>query len=655
MKKNWMLFFVVCGITYVWLFYSQFQGRKDIEAWQQKKEAYDAYVLQQQEAEKDAQLKALEAWTSKSDDAVTTTSVTGEVDAAVPPRPGISNTPGSMSEPPVPQVSVLSDEIPSEEIITSLYEVKISALGARPISWKMTSSEYVKNISEEEVTEEVDVQLIPQTGDPLLRSYPLQFNGETARDFNKVFFDVERLDDDNQVTLIYTSVPVRGMIMQKEFLFRKDSYVVDLTVTLVNGQDTGKNLGRKGTKGFGLGWQGGFTEPHSGDRVHGMTYSVLASNDDLETYRLSRNSETEEFRGPIDWAGQERKFFAVAIIPSPSNPVHLVTTGFDKNNDDSAYQVKGIAPPYDVTLYHEARRIGTNETVTLNYQLYVGPKNAVAMNSEYLKLAEGVTPPSRMIFHQIPLGLGFIRWLCVVVLGLMRWLHGLVGSWGIAVILTTIAVRIVIYPLTHWAIKNQARTMIEQQKIRPEMEAINKKFKGDPTKKNKAVMQLYRDHNVNPLGMFRGCLPMLLQMPVFLALYVLFDQAVELRGQSFLWIPDLSGPDRLIYWGTPVFLLGASFNLLPLLMGVTNYIQMGVMRMPATDATQEKIQKQMATMMPIMFIFFLYNLPSGLILYWIVSNTISIGQSVLTKKIIASHMAEHNASTTGVIEAKVLN
>jgi YidC/Oxa1 family membrane protein insertase len=137
-------------------------------------------------------------------------------------------------------------------------------------------------------------------------------------------------------------------------------------------------------------------------------------------------------------------------------------------------------------------------------------------------------------------------------------------------------------------------------------------------------------------------------MPVFLALYVVFEQSVELRAQAFLWMKDLSAPDALFTWGFTIPIIGPSFNLLPILMAATNVIQMMIMKTPSTDEMQERIQKQMMIMMPIMLLIFLYQLPSGLILYWTVSNVISIGQSYMTKRIIQKHMDEHGTASPKV-------
>lgn len=642
MKKNWILFALICGTAYIWMFYTQAQERRDYDArvakYKLELAAYEEYRAKQEETNR----LLLETARAGSADRLTTEALARL--ATLAPQVAEAEVP-SVSSADVRSLLRSVDLATSHTIETDLYRVVFSEFGGKPIEWQIKSSEYVSNpATTREGVEKQYVNLIPQLGDRFVREFPLELSGATARDFNNQIWSWESTESDNTIAVILRSPPVNNMTATKRLLFRKDSYVVDMDVVFENGPETRKRMGRDNL-GFGIGWQGGFGDPDMHDRAHGAVTAVLASKGSIYTRSVSRETTSDEFRGAIDWAGQEKKFFAATIIPSIDNPVSVVRTSFDRaRNDDVRYQQKGMNLPLSVDLFHEAREIAPGETITLKYQLYVGPKNLEALSSKALVPVAGTLALSHLLFHNIPLGLDSLRFLSIWMLRLMRWLHDTVGAWGWAIILTTVVVRIIIYPLTHWAIKNQARTMIEQQKIRPEMEQIRKKFKGDPMKQNQAIMQLYRDHGVNPLGFMRGCVPMLLQMPVFLALYVVFAESVELRGKSFLWMNDLSAPDALIHWGVALPLIGASFNLLPILMGITNFIQMKIMQMPAQDEMQQKIQTQMMYMMPIIFTFFLYHLPSGLILYWIVSNCISILQSLLTKRIIASHMAAHEAA-----------
>jgi YidC/Oxa1 family membrane protein insertase len=241
--------------------------------------------------------------------------------------------------------------------------------------------------------------------------------------------------------------------------------------------------------------------------------------------------------------------------------------------------------------------------------------------------------------------MGWARPFAVGLLTILIWLQGIIQNWGVTVMVLTTLVKLAVLPLAYWAMKMSARTMYEQQKIKPELDALNKKYADDPQARSAAMLKLYRDHNINPAGALRGCLPAFAQMPVFVGLYALFDQAVELRGQEFLWIADLSQPDRLFSWGINLPILGPAFNILPVLMGITQYLSMKTMQLSQpTDEMQAQIQKNMMTVMPVMFTFLMFQMPAGLLLYWCTSNTWSIAQGWVTKKYVDRKIEEYRAA-----------
>ena len=188
---------------------------------------------------------------------------------------------------------------------------------------------------------------------------------------------------------------------------------------------------------------------------------------------------------------------------------------------------------------------------------------------------------------------------------LLSWLHGILGNWGWSIVALTLLIRAVLYPLTY-------KGMVSMQKLKeisPQVKAVQAKHKGDPQRMNAAVMDLYKKHGANPLG---GCLPMLLQIPVFFAIYRVLLNAVELQGAPWMfWIQDLSRMD--------------STFILPILMGASMYYQQKLTPSNFTDPMQEKVFK----FLPIIFTFFFLTFPSGLVLYWFVNNMFSIGQQFI--------------------------
>ena len=187
----------------------------------------------------------------------------------------------------------------------------------------------------------------------------------------------------------------------------------------------------------------------------------------------------------------------------------------------------------------------------------------------------------------------------------LSWLHGILGNWGWSIVALTFVVRIILYPLTYKGMMSMQKI----KKISPQIKELQAKHKGDPQRMNKAVMDMYKKHNANPLG---GCLPMLMQIPVFFAIYRVLLNAVELQGAEWiLWIDDLSRMD--------------SYFILPILMGASMYYQQKLTPNNFTDPIQEKVFK----FLPVIFTFFFITFPSGLVLYWFVNNLFSIGQQFI--------------------------
>jgi YidC/Oxa1 family membrane protein insertase len=206
------------------------------------------------------------------------------------------------------------------------------------------------------------------------------------------------------------------------------------------------------------------------------------------------------------------------------------------------------------------------------------------------------------------LDFGYFWFAAIPLLHALRLLHRLIGNYGVSIILLTTGVKILTIPLTQATFRN----MREMRKLQPQMTKLRERYKDDPAALQKEMMELYRRHRVNP---FSGCVPMLLQLPIFVGLYNTLSSAIELRHAPFaLWVRDLSAPDRLMMAGTGV-------PVLTLLMGATMLLQQWI-----TPAQGDPTQQRAMMLMPLMFTFMFINLPSGLVLYWLVNNVLTITQ-----------------------------
>lgn len=318
-------------------------------------------------------------------------------------------------------------------------------------------------------------------------------------------------------------------------------------------------------------------------------------------------STTDE---PIEYAGVTDQFFTTVI--RPEKPAKTPVWGKPKEIrlDESGTTYPAIRAAISLP----PLTLAPGPPITLEYSIFTGPKANTMLRK--LDNTEGAgdgwgdlmqygffSPVSR-----------FLNWLLNI---LHTGIDNLstTQSWGLSIICLTLIVRTLIWPLH----AKSTHSMKRMSKLQPKMKELKEKYPDDPNKLNTEMMGLYRKYGINPLG---GCLPMLIQIPIFFGFFRMLDYAVELRNQPFLWVGDLSQPDTIASLG------GIPINLLPIVMAATSVIQMAMM-----PKTGDKMQQRIMMFMPLMFFFFCYNYASALALYWTTQNIFSIGQTYLMNKI----------------------
>jgi YidC/Oxa1 family membrane protein insertase len=303
---------------------------------------------------------------------------------------------------------------------------------------------------------------------------------------------------------------------------------------------------------------------------------------------------------PVEFAATASAYFAQAVAPlsGPSTPACGLQVEERWYRD--RYQDKTADPDfgamYRSRLIYPKKELSPNEKATYEVLAYVGPKDRTV-----LRTAAG----GKHHFSEL-INLGMFAIISKVLVGFLIWVHALFGNWGIAIIVLTVCVRIVLFPLT-W---KQIKSMVAMRQLKPEIDEINLKFKDDPQQKQVAMMEVYRKNGVNP---FSGCLPILIQMPVWWALYTVLQTAVELYHTPFLWFRDLSAPDP--------------YYLLPVVIGAMSFVQQKIMPQQV-DAAQ---QKMMLYFMPALFTVMMLFLPSGLGVYILTNSVLGILQQQATE------------------------
>ncbi len=445
-------------------------------------------------------------------------------------------------------------------------------------------------------------------------------------------FEVAADETPERVTLVRRSS--EGMILRREIAL-DDHYMVTIRDTFINESGEALNLSAHQIRTGPIGQESAHSDmvgmidmgvdslppaggvENWGKRIPGEFKTIR------DEERLPRLPETITFRPtrkPADWVSAKNKYFVQILMPDGDGadwieifarreigPAELAGTRV-KNAEVAAVAA---------SLGFNSQTLGPGDAFTRTFEYYVGPKNFAILSSlsHGRDGAMGFEENAYLDFLVVP--------AAKILLRLLNFIHDHVwANYGVAIILLTLIVRIVFWPITHKGTESMRR----MASVQPLMAEIREKYKDNPQKMQQAMMALYKEHKINPLG---GCLPMLVQIPVFFALFVVLRISIELRFAEFLWISDLSAPERLIEFGFAIPLLGwDALNILPLLMTATMILQMKLSP-TAGDPAQQKI---MMIMMPAMMLFFLYNFASGLALYWTTQNVLMIVQQLLYKQ-----------------------
>ncbi len=465
------------------------------------------------------------------------------------------------------------------EINTGLYRVVATNKGGRIKSWKLA-----KHLDAEGNPLEL-VSTASQAAD----YYPLSLrldDDQLAKRINTSLYKVERVTSppgQNQEGLIFSYLDPSGLKLTKQLTFHYDNYYVDIDVQWENLTDKPQALKYYVEWGYGLGPEAGTVSKynHSG--------STLLIDGKLEKEKPGDIEGKLEYKGNISWAAIQDTYFAAMLIPKTVVSEVLVT------KQDKELISVGLAG--------EALELMPGKVTSQQFGLYAGPQKLDKLEAMGVSLEKIVD-------------YGFFSILAKPIMQVLNFFYSYTGNYGIDIIILTILIKILFWPLTNASFKS----MKDMQKVQPKLSALRQKHKSDPQRLNKEIMELYKKNKVNPLG---GCLPMVLQIPIFFALYKALLISIELRHAPFmLWITDLSAaepgwfglwPDCPSVWIT--------LRILPLLMGITMFIQQKM-----TPMVGDPKQAKMMMMMPVFMTFILYNMPTGLVLYFLLNNLLTIIQ-----------------------------
>lgn len=370
-----------------------------------------------------------------------------------------------------------------------------------------------------------------------------------------------------------------GLRLNRTYRFSADKYLAEMLVSIENNGDVPRSVSWE--MAFGPGLDRHLPEKDKTDEG----IKVFAAGG-LDSVTIKKVGERKDL-GSVSWVAIGNRYFLAALLP--------------KEGSLSAFARRSTTTGEEIGLRSEVASLGPRQAVSYRIAAYLGPKDRKLLATVGKELERGVD-------------YGWFWWLAIPFLGILQFCFSFLRSWGLAIVALTLLVKASLFPISF----KMFRSMKKMQELQPKMAALKTKFKGDNQGLQQATMAVYKEHKVNPMA---GCLPMVVQIPVFFALYKVLYNAIELRGAGFLYIPDLSLKDP--------------YYITPILMGVTMLIQQRM-----TPSVGDPMQAKMMMFMPVIMTAMFINFSSGLVLYFLFSNIMSIGEQKLFRVMAARGQAK---------------
>lgn len=483
-------------------------------------------------------------------------------------QPSVAQPAAPAAAPIVPGSTVAKDI----SVDTGLYTAVFSSRGGALKSLKLKKYREHNTPSASQV-------ILGDNADPNVLTFATRATGFNLADSSVYSPDSDSIlvngSENRQLTFTHNSG--QGFTVRKIYSFSGNSYGIKLDTQVINNSQSPL----VGTLQQVLTYP---AEPKIKDTRFDTAGSFVYTDQSLKSDKIKDvATASKKYDKNLLWAGFSDKYFLTALLSEQGSIASVEL----KKNAAGFFESIISSPQINVT---------PGQSVSVVQKIFVGPKDIDTLKAQGNSLEQS-------------LDLGWFGVIAKPLLYTLKFLHRYVGNYGFAIIIITVVLKVLFFPLTHKSYKS----MKDMQKIQPKMAALKEKFKDDRDGMNKAVMELYRDNKVNPLG---GCLPMVVQIPVFFALYKALMFSMELRHAPFLmWITDLSDKDP--------------YYVTPLIMGVTMFIQQKM-----TPSQMDPVQQKMMLALPVVFTFMFLSFPSGLVLYWLVNNLLTIGQQMYINKLV---------------------
>ena len=451
--------------------------------------------------------------------------------------------------------------------------------------------------------------------------YSFTLSNNTQRfETKNFFFEPKKLNDSTvlmnleleggaQWGLKYTLVPGSYMV-RMEMVQQDMTKVIPLNINLVD-LDWHQKISRHE---FGKTFE---------ERWSGICYKFAGKGGDVKTTSESGNDE-KDIKDKLKWVSAKNQFFSTVLITdSVFSTAKMTSIATEKDASDYEQYLK------DVNI-HTLVPYSSDKAMPASFYFYLGPNRYHTLAS-YDKFSP---KEDLKLTRLIPLGWTIFRWINAgVIIPVFDWLGKFMSNYGIIILVLTILIKTVLWPLTYKSYVSQAKMRI----LAPDIAKINEQYPNqeDAMKKQQKTMELYRQAGASPMG---GCLPMLLQMPILIAMFTFFPSCIELRGQPFLWANDLSAPDKIVEWSTHIPIISSLFgnhlSLFCLLMTATNIAYNYITSKSQASSQSMPGMKVMLYLFPLMFLFWFNNYASGLSYYYLVALLITIAQTYISRMFV---------------------
>ena len=537
------------------------------------------------------------------------TASTMEQQAEVPQNTFVAETaPADFGVLETPDEAVIGEQ--TVTVKTDIAEITLTNRGGDIISYKLLERNNSKGDSY--------VEMVKNLTDRN-RAFSIALGGAQAPALNQFFNVKEETVNGKRIVGFFKTISIKNQdgsvssfTLAKRYTFLPDDYMFELAVT-VSGDTDMKGLNFDNA-GYTL-----RTMPQIGpdwnakvDRYEYRNFFAYIGGKKKDT--ALKANQTKLITDSVPWAGISGKYFSLIVIPS--TPAQQVLYSAAQPNADTVQ---------DGQLFF-SRPVITGNKVTDIYRIYLGPcsENILSTYNIPSKNSYGY---DNLRIDTVAVSSGIWRPLEVLLKWLLQFFYKLIPNWGVSIILVTILIKLIFFPLT----KKSSESTQQMQKMQPKIQELQAKYKGKPQKLNEEMAKLYKEAGYNPLS---GCLPLLIQLPILFAMYRLFNNYFEFRGAMFIphWIPDLSLGDSVWQFPNPIPFLGwTDLRILPIVYVISQMVFGKITQTPTSDQQQNSTMKIMMYGMPLFFFFMFYNAPSGLLLYWTCTNFLMLVQQMIIK------------------------